>query len=109
MFWKRRRKHLRRQGQQTPCQHPHGPGQGCRECGQRACCSLREVPPGQPAVVHGFSAAMPANRRTQLLAYGLLPGQQVSVRQQYPVTVVQIDFTELALEPDLAEAVEVEL
>jgi Fe2+ transport system protein FeoA len=116
MFWKRRRKFLRRQGLETPCQHlddtgRHRQGHGCRcqECDHREHCSLREVPAGQPAVVQGFSAAMPANRRTQLQAYGLLPGQRICVRQHYPVTVIQIDYTELALEDDLAAAVEVEI
>ena len=116
MLWKRRRKFLRRQEQDAPCQHPHGPqrnGYGsarrCQECESRRRCSLREVAPGQRAVVQGFLDSMPANRRTQLLAYGLLPGQEVGVRQQYPVTVIQIDCTELALEWDLAEAVQVRL
>lgn len=43
------------------------------------------------------------------MAYGLHPGQLVKICQQYPVTIIQIDFTELALEWDLAEAVQVDI
>jgi Fe2+ transport system protein FeoA len=42
-----------------------------------------------------------------LQAYGLIPGDWVYVVQQKPVTVVQIEHLELALEGDLARQVEV--
>jgi Fe2+ transport system protein FeoA len=47
-------------------------------------------------------------QQTQLQAYGLIAGRMVRVVQHAPVTVVQIDQTELALEGELADGIQVE-
>ena len=41
------------------------------------------------------------------MAYGLIPGNWVEVVQHSPVTVVQVENTELALEDELASQIEV--
>lgn len=41
-------------------------------------------------------------RQSQLQAYGLIPGRQVQVLQVWPVVVVLLEHTELALENELA-------
>jgi Fe2+ transport system protein FeoA len=79
-----------------------------QECGRRGACTLRDAPLDCPVVVKHYLTHMPANRRTQLMAYGLLPGEKICVLQHYPVTVIQIAHTELALDAELAGAVEVE-
>ena len=50
---------------------------------------------------------MPKERLNHLRAYGLVPGHCVRVLQHSPVTVVQVEHTELALEGDLARQIEV--
>jgi len=102
------RRHARR-GRRRAAWQSQDCDENCRECAHRRACTLREVPAGSPAVIRGYLAEMPETRRTQLMAYGLLPGQKVRVCQQLPVTVIQIAFTELALEGELAEAVQVEV
>lgn len=49
------------------------------------------------------------SRPLRLQAYGLAPGRTVRVLQQVPVTVVQAEHTELALEDQLAAQVRVEI
>ena len=71
--------------------------------------ALTELPVGAQARVEGFSPGIPAIRRQQLLAYGLVPGRMLQVLQRLPVTVVQVEQTELALESELAEGVRVEV
>jgi len=51
---------------------------------------------------------MPSIRRAHLQAYGLIPDDWVRVVQHSPVTVIQIDQTELALENSLASQIEVQ-
>ena len=69
--------------------------------------SLADVPPGWQAIVVGFSGDFPAERRTILQAYGLVPNYKVRVLQHSPVTVIQVDNTELALEKELARGIQV--
>lgn len=64
--------------------------------------TLRDITPGHPVRVSGFSSRISPEKRTLLRAYGVVPGYQVRVLQQSPVSVVQVDHTEIALEPDLA-------
>ena len=71
--------------------------------------TLADVPPGWMAKVAGFAEGFPANRRAQLLAYGLVPDYWVRVMQHSPVTVIQVEHTELALERELAGAVQVQM
>ncbi|MFN2195934.1 MAG: FeoA family protein [Anaerolineales bacterium] len=111
-FWHRRKRRSRQhthRGRRRAAWQSQDCEENCRECAHRRACTLREVPAGSAAVIRGYLAKMPETRRTQLMAYGLLPGRQVRVCQQLPVTVIQIAFTELALEGELAEAVQVEV
>lgn len=70
--------------------------------------TLADTPPGRRMRVRGFSARLPAERQAHLQAYGLIAGHSVKVLQHAPITVVQIEHTELALEGGLARLVEVE-
>lgn len=74
---------------------------------RRTPATLRSVPPGCKTKIAGFAAGAGEELRERLLAYGLIPGQTISVIAQKPVTVVQIEHTELALEEVLAECIEV--
>lgn len=69
--------------------------------------TLAEVRPGDMARVIRFSSAAPAWQE-RLLAHGVAPGCVVHVTQHQPVTIIQIDNTELGFERDLARAIEVE-
>lgn len=100
-------------------QHQHGRHWGWqkRSCDRPGCLppeftesqesTLANVPPGERAIVAGFCERMNPERRAHLQAYGLVPGRAVQVVQQYPVTVLQVDHTELALEVELACGVKV--
>jgi Fe2+ transport system protein FeoA len=70
--------------------------------------TLADVKPGEQTKVTGFSQQLSPARLAHLQAYGLVPGYPVRVVQQSPVTVVQVDFVELALEEELARGVSVE-
>jgi Fe2+ transport system protein FeoA len=70
--------------------------------------TLSDVPPGWQAKVVGFRGGIPPARRVHLQAYGLVPNDWVWVMQHSPVTVIQIDQTELALENSLASEIEVQ-
>lgn len=69
--------------------------------------TLADVPPGYCARVGGFASSLSPEQLTHLQAYGLVPGHWVRVLQHSPVTVVQIEHTELALEGDLARQIRV--
>ena len=70
--------------------------------------TLADVKPGDEIKVAGFAASLSPARLAHLQAYGLVEGYPVRVVQQKPVTVVQVDFVELALEAELARGVWVE-
>ena len=53
-------------------------------------------------------SALPAGQREQLHGYGILPGRILRVIQHTPVTVVQIEQTELAIETDVAAAIRID-
>lgn len=65
--------------------------------------TLLDVPVGHYARVQEISSGL-----LQLQAYGLIPGYWVRVQQHSPVTVIQIDHLELALENELARQVLIE-
>lgn len=67
---------------------------------------LTGLRPGSRARVAALEG-LPADLRERLQAYGLAPGQWVSVVQHSPVTIVQIEHTELALEAQIARGVQV--
>jgi Fe2+ transport system protein FeoA len=52
---------------------------------------------------------LPVERRDHLLAFGLTPGEWVEIKQHRPAIVAQVDYTELALEPEDAERILVEM
>jgi Fe2+ transport system protein FeoA len=70
--------------------------------------TLADVTPGSTAKIRGFCGKISGERCSHLQAYGLVPGNLVKVLQHSPVTVVQIDHTELAMEVDLACEIQVE-
>ena len=67
--------------------------------------TLVDIAPGCQAKVIGFSQRLPPGRKAHLQAYGLLPGYTVRIIQHSPVTVIQIEHMELALERELAHQV----
>jgi len=69
--------------------------------------SLAEIRAGALARISRLDD-LPAGWQERLLKHGLAPGRQVLVLQQRPVTILQIDHTELALEYDLARAIKVD-
>ena len=68
---------------------------------------LSDVQPGRGARVKGFAPGLSIERWARLQAYGLTPGSMVQVVQHYPVTIVRVDFTEVAMESDLARLIEI--
>jgi Fe2+ transport system protein FeoA len=71
--------------------------------------SLADVPAGEKVCVCGFISGLSAEQRSHLQAYGILPGHCVKILQHSPVTIVQIEHMELALENGLARYVQVEV
>ncbi len=69
--------------------------------------TLADVPLDQRARVVDMEA-LPVIQREQLHGYGILPGCVLRVVQRTPVTVVQIEHTELALETAIACAMRVD-
>ena len=68
---------------------------------------LAHVRPGQQVIVSGFARLAPSHRQ-HLQAYGLLPGRQLTVLSQNPVTIVLVEQTELAFENEIARQIMVE-
>lgn len=73
--------------------------------GSRA--TLADVVPGSQVRLEGFASSLPARQQAHLQAYGLVPGHLVRVVQHSPVTIVQIEHTELALEAGLARQIRI--
>ncbi|MEJ2601562.1 MAG: FeoA family protein [Anaerolineales bacterium] len=74
-------------------------------CSEGGFTTLADVPVGGDAWVVKFCERIPRARRDQLQAYGLSPGQRVRIEQHFPVTIVQIEHIEIALERSLAELI----
>ena len=72
------------------------------------CQTLADAPVGCRVCVRGFSSGLSSERRDCLQAYGLVPGYCVRILQHFPVTIVQVENMELALEDNLARYVQVE-
>ncbi|MEA3440188.1 MAG: ferrous iron transport protein A [Chloroflexota bacterium] len=68
---------------------------------------LKDVAKGDLAQIVGFTPAVTAEQKSHLLAYGLVPGYSVRIIQQNPVTVVQVEHLELALEHNLSGEIQV--
>ena len=96
---------LLRRASHSPHPGPLPRGEG--EHASPALHRLSEVPPGRRTRVVDFLPGLPADRRAQLQAYGLAPGYYIQVVQHSPVTIIQVDHTELALETSLARQVQV--
>lgn len=67
--------------------------------------TLADVPVGWQVKISGFSPGLSAERNAHLQAYGVVPGYWVRVVQHSPVTVIQVEHIELALERGLARKV----
>jgi Fe2+ transport system protein FeoA len=65
---------------------------------------LINLKPGVTAKVTAFGE-MPASQQAALQAYGVLPGRNLLVLQQKPLTIVQVEWTELAFEAGVARQV----
>lgn len=72
-----------------------------------AASTLVDIRPGQQAQLRGFTAGLSPERFAHLQSYGLTPGRWVRVIQHAPVTVIQVENCELALEADLARQIEI--
>ena len=68
--------------------------------------TLLDVIPGEDAIITGFSGIGKTEEKS-LYAYGFLPGRRVQVLSQSPVTIVQIEQTELAFEGQIAHSIQV--
>jgi Fe2+ transport system protein FeoA len=64
--------------------------------------NLLAVPAGMRARIHSFKG-IPREKVDRLTAFGVTPGRWILVRQHRPETVIQVDFTELALEAEVAK------
>jgi Fe2+ transport system protein FeoA len=66
---------------------------------------LTELPPGSYARMVEFDPDIPSEYKAHLQAYGVIPGHALRLRQHKPVTVIQVEHTELAFEANLADAI----
>jgi len=65
---------------------------------------LNQFKRGETSTVVRFSTK--ENSRLQkLLAMGIVPGRTISVKQTYPVFILQIDNTQAAMDKELAESI----
>jgi Fe2+ transport system protein FeoA len=69
---------------------------------------LSFVAEGQAVKLAELGVGIDVRQREQLTAYGLAPGQTLTVLQQRPMTVILADEVELALEASVARHVWVE-
>ncbi len=69
--------------------------------------SLVDILPGREARVLDYDG-LGIKQIESLQAYGLAPGRLVKVIRHKPVTIIQIDNTEIALEHTLAIHIKVE-
>lgn len=67
--------------------------------------TLDHIPPGQMIQIERFGNGLSLQHQLRLQAFGVEPGQSLSVIQQYPVTIVKVDHTELAVERFLAHQI----
>ncbi len=70
--------------------------------------TLADTPPGNEVILDSFGK-MDADMSRSLQAYGLLPGRRLRVLAQQPVTMVQIEQTELAFERQVAREIHVRI
>lgn len=70
--------------------------------------SLACVEPGIRVKVRGFTEMLGEDKQAHLLAYGVVPGRWVKVLRHSPVTILQVEHTELALERKLSKQILIE-
>jgi Fe2+ transport system protein FeoA len=70
--------------------------------------TLDRAPIGQLACIRAFRPGLGDSAR-HLQAYGLLPGRTVLVLSHAPLTIIQIEQTELALERSVAKHILVDV
>jgi Fe2+ transport system protein FeoA len=70
--------------------------------------SLKNLKSGENGVVVRLNTSNPRDLR-KLTAFGIVPGTKVNVIQKYPAIIVQIGFTQAALDNNLAEIITVTL
>lgn len=65
--------------------------------------TLTRLRPGEKAQI----AALPAGRRdlARLLAFGILPGTEISILQTFPVYVLSVGHTRLAIDKEIAASI----
>lgn len=81
--------------------HRHRRGQSSEQYTVDGPFTLAQIQPGSQVVIEDF-ADLDSSLRCQLQGYGILPGRQVTVLQHAPETVVQVEYTELAFEAEIA-------
>jgi Fe2+ transport system protein FeoA len=64
--------------------------------------TLNQAGLGHCVRIAGFHEALGRRHREHLRGYGVEPGAVIEVIQQRPVTVVQVEHTELALDGRIA-------
>jgi Fe2+ transport system protein FeoA len=67
--------------------------------------TLDDVIPGETIKIDGFATALSLQHQLRLQAFGVEPGQSLSIIQQHPVTIVKVGHTELAVEHYLAHQI----
>jgi Fe2+ transport system protein FeoA len=70
--------------------------------------NLASIQPGHKAKVIGFADTIPTDKQAHLQSYGLIPGRIVQVVRHSPVTIIQVEHTELAIETEMAKDIQVE-
>ncbi len=68
--------------------------------------NLFDVPTGKEIKIVSMDQ-LSNSQRLHLQAYGLLPGRSIRVLAQSPVTIIQIEETELAFEHEIARKIEI--
>lgn len=63
--------------------------------------------PGESATIKEFAPGISSEQKAHLQSYGVVPGHLVQVLRHSPVTILQVDELELALEDKLANSIRV--
>lgn len=67
---------------------------------------LSDLCPGDHAVIASIDHVGGHHIR-KLLAFGMTPGAEVAVLQNYPAWVIQIDYAQIAFDTELAEHINI--
>ncbi|MDX1747269.1 MAG: FeoA family protein [Halobacteriales archaeon] len=69
---------------------------------------LTALPEGSMGAVRGFDHGIDPRHRLRLLGLGVAPGRTVEIVRQARVTVLRVDQTELAVEREVADRIQVQ-